>query len=188
MEKRYLNITEVKELFSNNLLNKNVSTYGSINVNADGEVFCIKISVDGSSTIDTLLPKDTKAMFIRVINGELSMHYLTYNEMMGDTTVEISKILYDKLNRIGLIPSDVNEKNIGASDYAKKLIQPWVIFNDHSNLNYQECDIIKRILRTKAGESRLLDLEKIKHIVDELIRQEKLKKWLPNHLKTLIES
>lgn len=89
-------------------------------------------------------------------------------------TKEISIELYHELDRIGLIPSKVNSKNIGSSDYANSLIQPWVIFNSHPNLNYQECDIIKRILRTKEGESRLLDLERCHHILDELIRQEKL--------------
>jgi len=90
-------------------------------------------------------------------------------------TVEISKDFYNRLNYLGLIPNDVNTSNVGKSDYAQKLIQPWVIFNDHSHLNYLECDIIKRILRTKMGESRMLDLEKCMHILKELIRQETFK-------------
>ena len=88
---------------------------------------------------------------------------------------EISFKLYKELKRIGVIPNKVNAKNVGKSDYSKNLIQPWVVFNSYKNLNYQECDLIKRILRTKKGESRLLDLEKSKHILDELIRQEKFK-------------
>ena len=90
------------------------------------------------------------------------------------STQDIPTELYDKLNIIGLIPNEINVGNVGKSDYYKHLIQPWVIFNDHTHLNYQECDIIKRILRSKEGE-RMLDLEKCKHILDELIRQEKLK-------------
>jgi len=96
------------------------------------------------------------------------------NVLVADETVTIPKTFYDKLNTIGLIPNEINTNNVGKSDYAKHLIQPWVIFNDHTNLNYQECDIIKRILRSKEGE-RILDLEKCKHILDELIRQHRIK-------------
>ena len=62
---------------------------------------------------------------------------------------------------------DVESYNIGESNYSKMKITPWQIFQAHPNLNYWECDIIKRVLRTKGD--RLEDLKKIRHIVDYLI-------------------
>lgn len=70
---------------------------------------------------------------------------------------------------------DVNSYNIGESNYAEMKIQPWDIFKAHPQLNYWECDIIKRLLRTKSTDSRLLDLEKIKHITEYLIELEREK-------------
>ncbi len=61
--------------------------------------------------------------------------------------------------------------NVGNSDYSKHKIQPWQIWEEY-DLNPWEADIVKRILRTKKGESRKLDLEKIKHICDYLIKRE----------------
>ena len=65
---------------------------------------------------------------------------------------------------------DVRSHNIGASDYATKKIQPWDIWLEY-NLNPWDADIIKRVLRTKDGESRQLEYEKIIHICEERIRQ-----------------
>lgn len=84
--------------------------------------------------------------------------------------------LYNRFNDLGLIPNDVRKDNVGKSDYAKHIIQPWSIWKDY-NLNPWDADIVKRILRTKeeAGmsetEARIMDYEKIKHICDERIRQ-----------------
>lgn len=64
----------------------------------------------------------------------------------------------------------VRDYNVGKSDYAKHKIQPWDIILEY-NLNYWDGDIIKRVLRTKEGESRRLDYEKIIHICSERIRQ-----------------
>jgi len=91
-----------------------------------------------------------------------------------DKFILVQKEFYDRLNKIGLIPNTVNQHNVGASNYAEHLIQPWHIFNAHPHLNYQECDLIKRLLRSKPGE-RKLDLEKCQHILAELIRQEDFK-------------
>jgi len=79
--------------------------------------------------------------------------------------------LYNQLNYLGLIPSDVRGTHVGQSDYSSKLIQPWAIFLDNPDLNYMECDVIKRIIRTNTRDSRKQDLTKCKHIIDELIRQ-----------------
>lgn len=64
----------------------------------------------------------------------------------------------------------VRDYNVGNSDYAKHKIQPWDIWKEY-NLNPWDADIIKRVLRTKEGESRRLDYEKIIHICSERIRQ-----------------
>ena len=77
------------------------------------------------------------------------------------------------MKKIGIIqnPNDnTNSFNIGASDYSKHIIQPWHIWAEY-NLNPWDADIVKRVLRTKEGESRMLDYEKIIHICNERIRQ-----------------
>ena len=88
---------------------------------------------------------------------------------------EISDELYDELDRLGIIPNEVRSGNVGNSDYSKHLIQPlsiWLSFN----LNPWDADIIKRVLRTKKGDTRKMDYEKIIHICEERIRQLKYEK------------
>lgn len=65
---------------------------------------------------------------------------------------------------------NVRDYNVGKSDYAKHTIQPWDIILEYG-LNYWDGDIVKRVLRTKEGEPRRLDYEKIIHICNERIRQ-----------------
>lgn len=57
----------------------------------------------------------------------------------------------------------VQSYNVGKSDYSKHTIQPWDIWKEY-NLNPWDADIVKRVLRTKEGEERTLDYEKIIHI------------------------
>lgn len=57
----------------------------------------------------------------------------------------------------------VQSYNVGKSDYSKHVIQPWDIWKEY-NLNPWDADIVKRVLRTKEGEERTLDYEKIIHI------------------------
>ena len=83
---------------------------------------------------------------------------------------EISDKLYNQLKRLGIIDADTRSHNVGASDYSKHIIQPWSIWIDY-NLNAFDADIIKRVLRTKEGEDRITDYEKIIHICQERIRQ-----------------
>ena len=64
----------------------------------------------------------------------------------------------------------IRDYNVGSSDYSTKKIQPWDIWLEY-DLDPWRADIIKRILRNKEGEDKRLDLEKVKHICDELIRQ-----------------
>jgi hypothetical protein len=78
--------------------------------------------------------------------------------------------LYQKLKYLGIIPSEERSYNIGNSDYSRHVIQPWSIWIDW-NLNPWDADIIKRVLRTKEGDSRITDYEKIIHICTERIRQ-----------------
>lgn len=87
-----------------------------------------------------------------------------------DFYTKIPSVLYNKLNKLGLINSTVRSYNIGSSDYSKHIIQPWSIWLDYS-LDGFDADIIKRVLRTKEGESRITDYEKIIHICQEKIRQ-----------------
>lgn len=58
---------------------------------------------------------------------------------------------------------NVRSYNVGKSDYAKHTIQPWDIWKDW-DLNPWDADIVKRVLRSKEGEARTLDYEKIIHI------------------------
>ena len=69
-----------------------------------------------------------------------------------------------------MIPTEERAYNVGESDYSKHLIQPWSIWIEYG-LNAFDADIIKRVLRTKTGESRIQDYEKIMHICKERIRQ-----------------
>lgn len=78
--------------------------------------------------------------------------------------------LYDKLNALGVIPNDVRECNVGASDYSSHVIQPWAIWQEYQ-LNPWDADIVKRVLRHKATDTRRMDYEKIIHICQERIRQ-----------------
>jgi hypothetical protein len=64
----------------------------------------------------------------------------------------------------------VQSYNVGKSDYAKHTIQPWDIWKDW-NLNPWDADIVKRVLRTKEGEPRTVDYEKIIHICKYRIAQ-----------------
>lgn len=66
--------------------------------------------------------------------------------------------------------SNVRDYNVGKSDYSKHKIQPWDIWLEYG-LNPWDADIVKRVLRTKEGEDRKLDYEKIIHVCKERIRQ-----------------
>ena len=59
-----------------------------------------------------------------------------------------------------IISENVRSYNVGKSDYAKHAIQPWDIYLEY-NLNPWDADIVKRVLRSKEGEARTLDYEKI---------------------------
>lgn len=83
---------------------------------------------------------------------------------------EISEELYNKLDYLGLIPNEVRSDNVGKSNYSEHIIQPWAIWLDW-DLNPFDADIVKRVLRTKEGDSRAMDYNKIIHICKERLRQ-----------------
>jgi hypothetical protein len=91
--------------------------------------------------------------------------------------VKIDWDLYKELKRLGIIrdsaSEDVRSFNVGNSDYSNHLIQTWTIWIEY-NLNPFDADIVKRVLRNKKGESRILDYEKIIHVCKERIRQIKI--------------
>ena len=82
----------------------------------------------------------------------------------------LDKDTYKAFMRLGILNTSVRSYNRGASDYSRHIIQPWTIWQDY-NLNPWDADIVKRVLRTKQGDSRRLDYEKIIHICEERIRQ-----------------
>ena len=73
---------------------------------------------------------------------------------------------------------DIRSYNVGASDYSKHSIQPWDIWEEY-DLNPWDADIVKRVLRNKSTDSRIMDYEKIIHIcekrIDMLQQQEQRK-------------
>lgn len=89
---------------------------------------------------------------------------------------QIEETLYNRLNKLGMIPNEVRQENVGKSNYSQHLIQPWSIWIDY-NLNAWDADIVKRVLRTKSEpgvsekEARIMDYNKIIHICKERIRQ-----------------
>lgn len=69
---------------------------------------------------------------------------------------------------------DVNEvRNVveGSSDYNKHRYQIWDIWIKFRIKNGFDCDLVKRTLRTKQTDPRILDYKKMKHIALERIRQ-----------------
>lgn len=71
--------------------------------------------------------------------------------------------------------------NVGESNYSKHKYQVWDIWRDFK-LNPWEADIVKRILRKKAGEEN--DPKKIIHILKEMTYQNEYE-W--NKAKTLFQ-
>ena len=92
-----------------------------------------------------------------------------YNADIYFITKEEHEFL-ERCKELGMIGSHCRTYNEGKSDYSKHIIQPWSIWLDY-NLNPWDADIVKRILRTKEGESRESDYKKIIHICNERLRQ-----------------
>ena len=84
--------------------------------------------------------------------------------------MEIDNEIYKRLKIRGLLPNEVRDHNVGASDYSAHVIQPWSIWIDYA-LNPWDADIVKRVLRSKQGEDRKQEYQKIIHICEGRIRQ-----------------
>ena len=87
--------------------------------------------------------------------------------------VQIDWELYKRLRKLGILvreDDDTRDYNVGLSDYSKHIIQPWAIWLEY-DLNAWDADIVKRVLRTKRGESRESDYNKIIHDCKERLRQ-----------------
>lgn len=76
----------------------------------------------------------------------------------------------DSTDRQNSLSTGIRSYNIGSSDYSKHKIQPWDIWEDYS-LNPWDADIVKRVLRTKAGENRADEYRKIIHICLKRLEQ-----------------
>jgi hypothetical protein len=111
--------------------------------------------------------------------SDLNSTIIQESEPVSNPQVKIDFSLYKELKYLGIIhdheEKDVRSFNIGNSDYSKHIIQPWAIWLEY-DLNAWDADIIKRVLRTKKGESRELDYNKIIHDCKERLRQLKEEK------------
>ena len=126
---------------------------------------------DGQNNVYVVTAEDGITMLLMEKYAELQ----EAAEPQPETTQEANSRLLDEdtyqaLMRLGILDTSVRSYNRGASDYSRHIIQPWTIWQDY-NLNPWDADIVKRILRTKQGDSRRLDYEKIIHICEERIRQ-----------------
>jgi len=106
--------------------------------------------------------------------SDLTGTIIQESEPEANPQVKIDFSLYQELKKLGIIRDhtgkDIRGYNIGTSDYSQHLIQPWTIWQAY-NLNAWDADIVKRVLRTKKGEPRTRDYEKIIHDCEERIRQ-----------------
>jgi len=126
---------------------------------------------DGKDNVYVVTAEDGISMLLMEKDAELQE--AAPEETQASDTVN-SRLLdedtYNAFRRLGILDTSVRSYNRGASDYSRHIIQPWTIWQDY-NLNPWDADIVKRILRTKQGDSRRLDYEKIIHICEERIRQ-----------------
>ena len=91
--------------------------------------------------------------------------------------INITEEQLDRFIYLGLMDADnTRDTNVGESNYSTKTIQPWSIWLDYPELTSFDHDIIKRVLRSKSSDSRVMDYEKIIHICQERIRQIKHRK------------
>ena len=92
--------------------------------------------------------------------------------VVSETDIELFEPKFDDTNKSASETQveSTRDYNVGNSNYAEFKIQPWDIWLEYK-LNPWDADIIKRTLRTKKGEERKLDYEKIIHICKERIRQ-----------------
>lgn len=114
--------------------------------------------------------KDAEVVFVKgdYVEAE-TMKNEKYPEPIEVQDEEAQDTIEEAQDTIEEEPS-VTSYNVGASDYSKHRIQPWDIWEEYQ-LNPWDADIVKRVLRTKATDSRQLDYEKIIHICKYRIEQ-----------------
>ena len=123
----------------------------------------LTVPASGSGKLGATTPKHK----LEVIGGKIKV--VNPGTTSQDDLIQLSKELQEVKNH--------RSYNVGKSDYAEHNIQPWDIWKEYK-LDPWDADIVKRVLRKKEGESRIMDYEKIKHICDEKIAQEKEKEQL----------
>lgn len=112
--------------------------------------------------------------FVEAYNVKFITELTNHKEDIRLTNITINVKLYNRLKYLGILgDSKVRNHNVGASNYSSNehLIQPWTLWLDYPNLTPFDHDILKRVLREKATDSRTLDYQKIIHICEERIRQ-----------------
>ena len=67
--------------------------------------------------------------------------------------------------------NNIRDHSEGSSLYYQHKYQVWDFWIKYKINNGFDCDLVKRILRTKLTDPRILDIKKIKHICSERIRQ-----------------
>jgi hypothetical protein len=127
-----------------------------------GEILAIDLD---ENTIHPYLVTPINGPSVWVSSIELASETAeSVQEELDRLAAEFNKSAFDKQT------GDPRSYNVGSSNYADFSIQPWDIWREY-DLNPWDADIIKRTLRTKKGEERVLDYEKIIHICKERIRQ-----------------
>ena len=111
-------------------------------------------------------PVEVKLRYGRILDGICGRFVWSTDSSMGNMIVAWRYLRFP----VTPVPDTIREHNVGDSDYAKHKIQPWDIWLEY-NLNPWDADLIKRILRTKKGNSRILEYQKMIHICEERIEQ-----------------
>ena len=108
-----------------------------------------------------------------ILDNSDKLHYLA--ELPDEVLNDISIWEYEDIT----IPARITDTaktsshrniNVGSSNYAKKKIQPWDIWLEY-HLDPWQADIVKRMLRTKDGDTKKMDYEKCIHVLTEMLSQ-----------------
>lgn len=82
------------------------------------------------------------------------------------------EIVAGKVERTRETRAGADLEQVGGSHYIDHKIRPWDIIDEYG-LNFYEGNIVKYLLRDKPGNSRLEELEKLRHYADKCIDLEK---------------
>ena len=133
---------------------------------------CGITAASASKTLECMMSAEIQTLGLvkNIIDLMLKEEQPAAESEQANKGIYIDEEEYKKLKRLGILNTSVRSYHVGKSDYSQHVIQPWTIWQDY-NLNAWDADIVKRVLRTKEGESRRTDYEKIIHICEERIRQ-----------------